>query len=100
TFIVWLFLRRPGDVLLVVVPIVVAAGATAGATALIGLPWNYANVIALPLIVGIGVDNGIHVVHRMRTDPAASLFDSSTLRAVLASGLTTIASFGNLAFSA
>jgi predicted RND superfamily exporter protein len=36
----------------------------------------------------------------MRTDTAAQLFDTSTMRAVLASGLTTVASFGNLAFSA
>jgi hypothetical protein len=101
TAVIWLFLRKPGDVLLVIVPILLAAGATAGMTVLLDLPWNYANVIALPLLVGIGVDNGIHIVHRMRTDAsAASLFDSSTLRAVLASGLTTIASFGNLAFSA
>jgi predicted RND superfamily exporter protein len=89
---------------------------TAGLTVAIGMPFNYANIIALPLLVGIGVDNGIHVVHRMRTragmpaveqrreqlptEPAARLFDTSTMRAVLASGLTTIASFGNLAFSA
>jgi len=79
----------------------VAAGVTAGMTVLIGMPLNYANIIALPLLVGLGVDNGIHVVHRMRTDPqAAQLFNTSTLRAVLASGLTTVASFGNLAFSA
>jgi predicted RND superfamily exporter protein len=63
------------------------------------MPLNYANIIALPLLVGIGVDNGIHVVHRMRTDTALQLFDTSTMRAVLASGLTTVASFGNLAFS-
>jgi predicted RND superfamily exporter protein len=65
------------------------------------MPLNYANIIALPLLVGIGVDNGIHVVHRMRTESAdAQLFNTSTMRAVLASGLTTVASFGNLAFSA
>ena len=45
------------------------------------------------------VDNGIHVVHRMRTEDAEQLFNTSTMRAVLASGLTTVASFGNLAFS-
>ena len=66
----------------------------------IGMPLNYANIIALPLLVGIGVDNGIHVVHRMRTEPPErSSFNTSTMRAVLASGLTTVASFGNLAFS-
>jgi hypothetical protein len=64
------------------------------------MPFNYANIIALPLLVGIGVDNGIHVVHRMRTETTERLFDTSTMRAVLASGLTTVASFGNLAFSA
>ena len=63
------------------------------------MPFNYANIIALPLLVGMGVDNGIHVVHRMRGEDAARLFDTSTMRAVLASGLTTVASFGNLAFS-
>ncbi|HLF12119.1 MAG TPA: MMPL family transporter [Gammaproteobacteria bacterium] len=101
TAIIWVFLRDLQDVLLVIVPILVAAGVTAGMTVLIGMPLNYANIIALPLLVGLGVDNGIHVVHRMRTDPqAAQLFNTSTLRAVLASGLTTVASFGNLAFSA
>jgi predicted RND superfamily exporter protein len=64
------------------------------------MPFNYANIIALPLLVGIGVDNGIHVVHRLRSESVERLFDTSTMRAVLASGLTTVASFGNLAFSA
>ena len=98
--IIWLVLRRFRDTLLVLVPIALASVSTAGLTVLIGMPFNYANIIALPLLVGIGVDNGIHVVHRMRTETAARLFDTSTMRAVLASGLTTIASFGNLAFSA
>ena len=71
---------------------------TAALAVLIDMPFNYANIIALPLLVGMGVDNGIHVVHRLRTD-TAELFDTSTMRAVLASALTTIASFGNLAFS-
>ena len=92
-------LRDLRDVLLVMVPIVLAAVVTVGATVLISMPFNYANIIALPLLVGLGVDNGIHVVHRMRTDSVAQLFDTSTMRAVLASALTTVASFGNLAFS-
>ena len=50
-------------------------------TALIDMPLNFANIIALPLLVGIGVDNGIHVVHRMRTEPTVMLaFETSTLR--------------------
>jgi hopanoid biosynthesis associated RND transporter like protein HpnN len=97
--IIWVVLRDTKDTLLVILPILVATGVTTGLTVLIGMPLNYANIIALPLLVGMGVDNGIHVVHRMRTDTAAQLFDTSTMRAVLASGLTTVASFGNLAFS-
>jgi hopanoid biosynthesis associated RND transporter like protein HpnN len=100
TLIIWLVLRDRKDTLLVIVPIVLAAVMTAGLTVLIDMPLNYANIIALPLLVGIGVDNGIHVVHRLRTDSAEQLFGTSTMRAVLASGLTTVASFGNLAFSA
>jgi predicted RND superfamily exporter protein len=98
--IIWLVLRDWKDTLLVLAPIALASLATAGLTVAVGMPFNYANIIALPLLVGIGVDNGIHVVHRMRADDVERLFDTSTMRAVLASGLTTVASFGNLAFSA
>jgi predicted RND superfamily exporter protein len=97
--IIWLVLRDVKDTLLVILPIALASILTAALTVAVGMPFNYANIIALPLLVGIGVDNGIHVVHRMRTDDAERLFDTSTMRAVLASGLTTVASFGNLAFS-
>jgi predicted RND superfamily exporter protein len=70
-------------------------------TVVLGLEFNFANVIALPLLLGVGVDNGIHIVHRMRSEPPldGNLSGTSTSRAVLASGLTTIASFGNLAFA-
>ncbi len=97
--IIWLVLRDVKDTLLVLVPIALASILTAALTVLVDMPFNYANIIALPLLVGIGVDNGIHVVHRMRTEDAEQLFNTSTMRAVLASGLTTVASFGNLAFS-
>jgi predicted RND superfamily exporter protein len=100
TAIIWLVLRDTRDTLLVLVPIALASVLTAALTVAIGMPFNYANIIALPLLVGMGVDNGIHVVHRMRAEPGSQLFDTSTMRAVLASGLTTVASFGNLAFSA
>ena len=98
--IIWLVLRDLKDTLLVLVPIALASVLTAALTVLVGMPFNYANIIALPLLVGIGVDNGIHVVHRIRSESVGRLFDTSTMRAVLASGLTTVASFGNLAFSA
>ena len=97
--IIWLVLRDWKDTLLVLVPIALATALTAALTLVVGMPFNYANIIALPLLVGMGVDNGIHVVHRMRNETVDRLFDTSTMRAVLASALTTVASFGNLAFS-
>ena len=66
--IILLVLRDCKDTLLVLVPIALASVLTAAFTVVVGMPFNYANIIALPLLVGIGVDNGIHVVHRMRTD--------------------------------
>ena len=66
--IIFLVLRDLKDVLLVLVPIALASAATAALTVAVGMPFNYANIIALPLLVGMGVDNGIHVVHRMRSE--------------------------------
>jgi predicted RND superfamily exporter protein len=78
------------------------AGALTGAvTVPFDIPFNFANVIALPLILGIGVDSGIHMVRRMRSAPPANgcLIKTSTSKAVFFSGLTTISGFGNLALS-
>ncbi len=95
-----ILLRRIGDTILVLLPILFASATTAAIAVWFGLPFNFANIIALPLLIGVGVDNGIHIVHRNRTEPReGGTFATSTSRAVLASGLTTIASFGNLAFS-
>jgi hopanoid biosynthesis associated RND transporter like protein HpnN len=97
--IIFLVLRRWREMLLVILPIALSKLVTAGVAVAIGMPFNYANIIALPLLVGFGVDSGIHVVHRMRTETAEQLFDTSAMRAVLASGLTIVATFGILAFS-
>ncbi|NNK49119.1 MAG: MMPL family transporter [Gemmatimonadetes bacterium] len=69
-----------------------------GATAVIwDVPFNISNIITLPLLLGIGVDAGIHMVHRRRqTGTARGLLDSATGRAILYSALTTMAGFGNL----
>lgn len=94
-------LRNWRDPLLVITPVVLAALLTAAAAVLLRMPINFANIIALPLLLGVGVDNGIHIVHRYRSAlPAgADLLHTSTARAVVFSGLTTIFSFGNLAIS-
>jgi hypothetical protein len=65
------------------------------------IPFNFADVIVLPLMLGIGVDSGIHLVHRARvaSDGGTQLLGTSTARAVAYSALTTIASFGSLGFA-
>jgi hopanoid biosynthesis associated RND transporter like protein HpnN len=91
--------RRLIDTALVLIPLILAAVLTAASAVLLGIPLNFADVIVIPLILGIGVDSGIHLVqrHRMRQD--ADLLQTSTARAVWFSALTTVASFGTLGFS-
>ena len=82
-------------------PLAIGSVGTAAVSVLADVPFNFANVIVLPLILGIGVDSGIHLVHRHRSGlgDAADLLSTSTARAVLFSALTTLTSFGTLAFS-
>jgi hopanoid biosynthesis associated RND transporter like protein HpnN len=95
-FVLW---RRPMDVFFVVVPLVWAGLMTGLAMVALEIDFNFADVIVLPLLLGIGVDSGIHMVHRARIEGAkgAALLATSTARAVTFSALTTIASFGSLA---
>lgn len=60
------------------------------------IPFNPANIMTLPLVVGIGVTNAIHILGRYREDGSVALFSGSSGKAVLVSGLTTIAGFGSL----
>jgi len=94
-----LTLRSFAQALLALTPALLAGLLTAGAMVLFGIPLNFANVIAIPLLLGVSVDNGVHVLHRFRRDPHGDLLRSSTGRAVLVSTLTTLCSFGNLSLS-
>lgn len=86
---------------LVLVPLALGGVATGAFMVLVDMPLNFANVIALPLLLGVGVDNGIHMVHRREHGMPAhgNLLETTTARAVLFSALTTLCSFGNLAIS-
>jgi hopanoid biosynthesis associated RND transporter like protein HpnN len=96
TIFLFVLLRRIGDVLLMLFPLALAASLTIAAGVIFNIPFNYANVIVLPLLLGIGVDSGIHLVirERQKEDDGAA-----TRRAVLFAALTTIASFGSLTLS-
>ena len=101
TLMLYVLLTRKRDVFLVLIPLLMAAALTGGISVLAGLPLNFANVIALPLLLGIGVDSGIHIIHRFRTDlpDGKSILATSSARAVVVSSLTTMGGVGNLALS-
>ncbi len=101
TLLLVVLMKRVRDVGLVLAPLLLAGALTVATMGLIGMPFNFANIIALPLLLGVGVDNGIHMVNRMRVAPPAggNPLQTSTARAIVVSALTTICSFGNLAFS-
>ena len=100
--LLWWLTRRLDDTLFVLLPLILAGLITIAAMVAIGIPFNFANVICLPLLLGIGVDNGVHMVHRARAAPPAagqSILQTSTARGVVLSALTTVCGFGNLAYS-
>ena len=91
-------LRSVLDALLVAVPLVLAMLLTVTTSVIFGFPFNFANIIALPLLIGLNNAYGVYlVVRRHATPDLARLLHSSTPRAVLLSGLASIASFGALA---
>lgn len=96
--LLFLVLRRPGDVLRVMIPLLLAALLTLGTMVVIDLPFNFANFVALPLLVGIGVAFDIYFVLNWRAGRGHPL-QSPTARAVVFSALTTTAAFGSLALS-
>jgi hopanoid biosynthesis associated RND transporter like protein HpnN len=83
---------------LALAPLVVGVIATLGLMGLFGVPLNPANLIAFPLILGVGADNGVHVVHdyRQRLGGKRYLLHHATGRGILVAALTTILGFGAL----
>ncbi len=92
-------LRRIPDVLMVLSPLALAVVITVAVTVIFQTPFNLANIIVLPLILGLGVAFGIHIVLRHRDEGDDKMLETSTPRAVLFSALTTIGSFGALTLS-
>ena len=93
-------LKRWLDAVLVFAPMVLAALLTVAVSVILNLPFNFANVIVLPLLFGLGVASGIHLVLREReVNSVTGVLETSTPRAVVFSALTTIGSFGSIALS-
>ncbi len=95
TVLLFIALRRPRDVIITMTPIVLTGLLTLGSCVIIGQPLNFANIIGLPLLFGIGVAFHIYFVMAWRGG-APHLLQSSLARAVFFSALTTATGFGSL----
>jgi hypothetical protein len=95
SLLLWLTLRRITDVLMTLVPLLVAGAVTLEICVLIGLPLNFANIVAFPLLLGIGVAFKIYYVTAWRSG-RTNLLQTSLTRAIFFSALTTATAFGSL----
>jgi predicted RND superfamily exporter protein len=92
--------RRVLPSLLAVTPTLLTVAAMHGIMSLLNMPFNSINIMALPVILGIAVDDGVHMVHRFiaeKGDVGRTLAGSG--RSVVLTSLTTIAAFASLAFT-
>jgi len=94
--LVFIHFRSLGPVLLSLLPVAIGTLWMVGFMGWTGIPFNPANIMTLPLVIGIGVTNGIHILNRFAEEKNPSILAKSTGKAVLVSGLTTIAGFGSL----
>jgi hopanoid biosynthesis associated RND transporter like protein HpnN len=95
SLLLWITLRRITDVLMTLVPLLVAGAVTLEICVLIKLPLNFANIVALPLLLGIGVAFKIYYVTAWRSG-RTNLLQTSLTRAIFFSALTTATAFGSL----
>ncbi|NVM22240.1 MAG: MMPL family transporter [Desulfobacterales bacterium] len=93
--------RRPLPAAMASIPLAGGILAMLGIMALASLPFNYANFIVLPVIIGIGIDDGVHIVSRWHKEPAQNLpvVLRQMGRAVVLTSLTTMIAFGSLVTS-
>jgi len=98
TILLFVIIRRIGDVARVMAPLLLAGVLTLGTCALTGFKLNFANIIALPLLLGVGVAFPIYFVTAWR-EGEEHLLASPAGRGMLYSALTTAAAFGSLAIS-
>jgi hopanoid biosynthesis associated RND transporter like protein HpnN len=93
--------RNLRDATLTLLPPIAAGGMTIGILALLKQDFNAANLIVLPLILGIGVDNGVYVVHNCRSQKGKQFtLDASTAYAMMMTSITNMVGFGSLMLAA
>ena len=93
--------RSPFDALMAMIPLACGVLWMVGLMKLAGMQITLMNIMALPMIVGIGIDDGVHIVHRWKHEGKRKINTvfSSTGKAILLTSLTTMLAFGSLVFS-
>jgi hopanoid biosynthesis associated RND transporter like protein HpnN len=94
--LVFLHFRSPVSVALALIPVGIGFLWLGGLMGFLDVQLNPANIMTLPLVIGIGVTNGIHILNRFAEEQTPGILARSTGKAVLVSGLTAIAGFGSL----
>jgi uncharacterized protein len=93
---VFFHFRSLSAVILSLLPVGIGTLWLLGLMGWFNVPFNPANIMTLPLVIGIGVTNGIHILNRFAEERTPGILARSTGKAVLVSGLTAIAGFGSL----
>ncbi len=91
--LVWIHFKNFLRVVLVVFPLFLAILWTLGMMTLLDIPFNPANIVTLPLIIGLGMSFGVYIVDRYDEDGRVNIFLASTGKAMFLTGITTIISF-------
>lgn len=94
--LVFIHFHRISCVFLALIPVTLGGIWAVGLMGILNIPFNPANIMTLPLVIGIGVTSGIHILNRFGEEDHPSIFAKSTGKAVLVSALTTMAGFGSL----
>jgi hypothetical protein len=94
--LVFVHFRSLNAVILSLLPVGIGTLWLVGLMGWLKIPFNPANIMTLPLVIGIGVTNGIHILNRFAEERTPGILSRSTGKAVLVSGLTAIAGFGSL----
>jgi len=99
--LLWIDFGRPWYALIAMIPLALGAFWMVGLMNIVGLLLNFMTLMGLPLIIGIGIDDGVHIMHRWQHEGNGKIFTvfSSTGKAILLTSLTTMLAFGSMIFS-
>jgi predicted RND superfamily exporter protein len=99
--LLWIDFKKPSYALTAMIPLALGVFWMVGLMNLTGIALSIMSVMGLPLIIGIGIDDGVHIMHRWKNEGNGRIYTvfSSTGKAILLTSLTTMLAFGSMVFS-